>query len=125
MKFSKRLTKDKKIIQYIFKKIENHLRTTDEVIAGHISLEHILSQSSNDNNITQIGNLLPLDKDLNSNADDKSFQEKMVIYSSSELEVVKNFISEYGTLSDWKKENIDDRTFILGELAYNTIWKVE
>lgn len=125
LKFTKTVSKDKKIIQYIFKKIENNLRSTDEVIAGHISLEHILSQSTNDSNIGQIGNLIPLDKNLNSRAGDKSFTEKMTVYNESELEVIKNFITDYNDLSEWKVENIVDRTINLSTLAYNTVWKVE
>ncbi|MCD8425022.1 DUF262 domain-containing HNH endonuclease family protein [Tenacibaculum dicentrarchi] len=124
IKFTKTVTKDKKLIQYIFKKIENNMRPTDEVIAGHISLEHILSQSSKGDNIGAIGNLLPLDKDINSNVGDTEFDKKLIAYQASELKIVESFISENSTLSEWKSTNINSRTTSIGKLAYNDIWKI-
>ena len=86
---------------------------------------HAYWTSTNDPNIGQIGNLIPLDKNLNSKAGKKSFTEKMTIYNESELEIVKNFIVDYNSLSEWKVENIVDRTNILSSLAYNIIWEME
>jgi hypothetical protein len=61
LKFYNGYTRDKKLIQYIFNKIERSKLVTNELVPENISLEHILCQSNNDKEIIgKIGNLLPL-----------------------------------------------------------------
>lgn len=125
LKFTKTKTKDKKLIQYIFRKYENHLRSTNEVLPGLISLEHILSQSTTGvSNIGKIGNLLPLDKGLNEDAGEKPFQDKLAVYQNSELLITNEFIEKYSHLNNWDENIINLRTNEIGTTAYNNIWVI-
>lgn len=123
LKFTKRNAKDKKIIQYIFNKYENRLRRTNEVLPGLLSLEHILSQSTNGiSNIGKMGNLLPLDKGLNGIAGEQDFPLKVNVYRDSELLTVIEFISSNGHLQNWTEHNIDQRTNEIAATSFNEIW---
>ena len=125
LKFTKRYTKDKKLIQYIFKKYENHLRRTNEVLPGLISLEHILSQSNRGvQNIGKMGNLLPLDKGLNEVAGEQPFPDKITVYGDSELLTVNEFVNDNGNLPDWLEQNINQRTDQIATTSYNNIWVI-
>lgn len=126
LKYTKNQTKDKKLIQYVFKKHENYLRKTNEIALNLFSLEHILPQSTyiSSNNIGKIGNLLPLNKQLNEQAGDKGFMEKLITYKASELKIVTNFAEKYGHLDNWTNANIDSRTNEIATIAYNDIWSI-
>lgn len=122
--FTNSITKDKKLILYIFRSIERSLRPTDEVVPGHMTLEHIVSQVTRVPELGQIGNLLPLNGRLNQLADIRSFQEKLVVYNQSDLVTVQNFVAENSLLPDWTVANILQRTDSIAEDAYNRVWKV-
>lgn len=82
---------DKKIIQTIFAKIEQHLLGTKEVKPGDFSLEHIADKSSKKGWIGGIGNLLPLDEDLNNKIKQGStFKAKKLVYKKSALLLTKD-----------------------------------
>ena len=124
--FTNNKDKDKKVIQYIFKKWENYLQPTEELDLYKITLEHISPQSSQENKeIGKIGNLLPIASEINNEADISKYQEKIKIFKKSQLEIVKEFIIKYGTLSDWTDEDINKRTEDMAKIAYYDIWKIQ
>jgi uncharacterized protein with ParB-like and HNH nuclease domain len=119
-------TRYKKLIQYIFKTLESHLQSTDELEVSNITLEHILPQSArNSSYIGKIGNLLPLAGSINNKADTKKFKEKINIFRQSNLKVVSDFIRKYSIQENWTEDDINKRTKEIGELAYNQIWKLK
>ena len=117
--------KHKKIIRYIFNKIEKYLRTTHELNTNIITLEHIAPQSNSSiPNRNKIGNLLPLDQSLNEIASNKSFMEKIPILRQSELKVVQDFLSNYGNRNSWDRQDIEERTQNLAEYCYDCLWLI-
>jgi uncharacterized protein with ParB-like and HNH nuclease domain len=123
LKFYNGYTRDKKLIQYIFNKIERSKLLTNELTPENISLEHILCQSNNDKEIIgKIGNLLPLSQELNERAKDKSVADKLSIYQQSQYCLPKEFSAEYVT--SWNADEIGRRTESLANYCYNDIWKI-
>ena len=68
-----------------------------------------------------IGNLLPLGSEINSNLQDKDFTYKIGKYRNSQYISVKNFVEEYGAVSDWNEELIYDRTVKIAKILYENI----
>ena len=118
-------TKNKKIIQYVFNRHERHLRKTKELAIDLISLEHVAPQSiakSMKDTYGKIGNLLPLDADINSEAGSKAFKLKINTYKKSQLKIVDQFAKKYAGLPLWDAAQIDLRTDELAQISYEKIW---
>jgi hypothetical protein len=123
LKFYNGYTRNKKLIQYIFNRIERSKLATNELVPENISLEHILCQSNNDKEVVgRIGNLLPLSQELNGKAKDKPILEKLPIYQESHYSLPKEFVAEYRP--PWGANEIDKRTESLAEYCYREIWKI-
>lgn len=123
IKFYKGFTKDKKLIQYTFTKMEVHLNGSTELVPENITLEHILAQSNGiETTIGQIGNLLPLSAELNLAAGNKDIPNKIEIYQSSQFEMTKGFSSNFK--GKWELDEISKRTDELAESAYTDIWEL-
>ena len=91
LRFTEGKTKDKKKIQYIFSKIERHLISTNELDILSLSIEHIDSQSQGHEWCGEIGNLLILGPDLNSEIGSLPFTQKIIKYRSQNLRVLRYF----------------------------------
>ncbi|NPE30771.1 DUF262 domain-containing protein [Methanococcoides sp. SA1] len=124
--FTNRKTKDKKLIQYIFRKIEKYSRQTQELTTDFITLEHIIPQSeaSASAYVGLLGNLLPLDQKINQVVDTSPFAEKITHFNNSELTIVNQFVAEYGTLANWTESKIRSRTQKISNQAYDDVWKI-
>lgn len=123
LRFYDGYTRNKKLIQYIFNKIERSKLLTNELVPENISLEHILCQSHNHKDIVgKIGNLLPLSQELNEKAKDKLVLDKLSIYSKSHYSLPKEFASEHKGL--WNINEIETRTVGLAKYCYNNIWQL-
>ncbi|MEJ8296124.1 DUF262 domain-containing protein [Delftia tsuruhatensis] len=107
LSFKNGVDMDKKSIQTIFAKVERYLHGTSELIVGGFSLEHIEDQSSGSTWVGSVGNLLPLDEDINNRIKAGiSFSEKKKKYAKSSLKVVKVFLSENPD-DKWNKQAAD------------------
>lgn len=94
---------NKKTIQTIFIKVENSLHGTKEVLIGSLSLEHIQDQSSKVDWIGSVGNLLPLDENLNNKIKKSSnFIQKKIEYKKSSFKLVAKFL-ESNPQDVWEK----------------------
>ncbi|WP_180249099.1 DUF262 domain-containing protein [Bacillus cereus] len=122
--YSDEYTKEKKIIQYLFKKIERYYSPTNEFEILNISIEHIYPQSSSEEIAYKIGNLLPLSQELNSKCGDKNFIDKIPIYKDSAFKTVEKFLVENSGKTVWKDTDITQRTESLADLAYNNIFTI-
>lgn len=118
LQLSNSFTKDKKLIQYIFDKLEKISRNTDEVTTDTITLEHIYSQQKNGEWSHKIGNILPLDRKLNEDCKDYDLNKKMGIFSKSELKQVKDFCLTYKGKNQWDEELTNMRGKELAERLY-------
>lgn len=107
LKFTSGDDTNKKTIQTIFSKAESSLQGTMELTVGSFSLEHIQDQSSNAEWIGSIGNLLPLDENLNNQIKEgATFKTKKKQYQKSELKIVSTFLS-LNPQDDWGKSYAD------------------
>lgn len=126
LQFMNNNTANKKLIQYIFIKMERNYRGTGEFEPQDLSLEHILSQSGSgvaSEIIGSIGNLLPMGQQINGRANTADFNRKKIIYEESDYKVVENFLID-NTQNEWNVANIQLRTNQLAELAYDTLWSL-
>jgi len=117
--------KQKKLVQYIITSFEMSLHNGDEYKPNSITLEHILPQSSGgQKEIGMLGNLIPLSKKQNQEADNKPLKEKLAIYQTSDFMLTQAFVSMlhayYG--NKWNDECIIARTEMMAIEAYTIIW---
>jgi len=124
LKYSDRYTKDKRIIQYFFKKLESYYLKTNEYEVLNISIEHILPQASQQDIVYTIGNLLPLSQGLNVKCGEKVLTEKVRYYEESQFETVKRFLKDYQGKTIWDHDDIIKRTNDLAILAYNEVFTI-
>ena len=124
--FSNGKTKDKKLIQYIFRKIEKNKRSTSELTTDMITLEHIRPQAdvSAHRYVGSIGNLLPLDGKINNIADTAVFQQKLTHFNRSELKMVKEFVTENTGVNNWTEAKIISRSKSLSDYSYDQVWNI-
>lgn len=124
--FTNGKTKDKKLIQYIFRTIEKNKRTTSELTTDMITLEHIRPQS--DSSAAKysgfIGNLLPLDGVINNLADTAVFQQKLNHFRSSELKIVEEFVNENQGTNNWTESKVNARSKSLSDYSYDHVWNI-
>jgi uncharacterized protein with ParB-like and HNH nuclease domain len=124
IEFTNKITKDKRLIQYIFGKLESELLTTSELKTFNITLEHIESQKNNEKWVSKMGNLLPLSGEINSSIGNSKLETKLKEFEKSELKIVKEFCFEYKSLTTWTETDSIKRTETLAEKTYN-LWKLK
>lgn len=119
-------TRNKKLIQYIFRRWEHFLFQTDELEPAQNSIEHIVPQSEKklEHCVGSIGNLLPLGNQINNLADTKDFKAKIELYKDSNLSVVAEFVKKYEDRTDWTEKEINERTLEIADLAFTHIWNL-
>lgn len=94
LSFSEGSDSNKKLIQTAFRKIEQYLLKTTELIPGSVSIEHISDQSAGQAWMHTLGNLLPLDESINNRIKARlSFEQKKMHYKNSKLKIVEHFLS--------------------------------
>ncbi|EIV6999532.1 DUF262 domain-containing protein [Klebsiella pneumoniae] len=127
LKFSNQELKNKRLIQYIFNRLELHYIKTGEYMPDSLTLEHIYPQSSGRHEVySMIGNLLPLSKELNEKAGNKSVKDKINIYKESKYALVQIFVDQFENRFEerWESDLILLRTTELCDLSYNSVWKL-
>jgi len=60
--------------------------------------------------VGEIGNLIPLDKKINSDMKDVAYIVKLKYLSDSQLQTVSNFLKENGKKTEWAENDIYERT---------------
>lgn len=124
LKFTNQYTRDKRLIQYIFRSFEKFLRETNELSVNNISLEHVDPQSNNNEDFGFMGNLIPLDKTINEDCDNKSFKEKIELYRKSDLRVIKLFIEKFDKKPDWNGDCQTEWFELICDYSYHKIWVI-
>lgn len=125
LKFTNSFTKDKKLIQYLFIKMELHTRDSNEFYPENLTLEHILSQSAgNDNCIGAVGNLLPIGEQLNGDAGTRPFPQKINTYRNSDYRIVQTFVQENEHKTIWERQDIESRTEQIARMAFHDVWSL-
>lgn len=116
--FTSAASKNKKLVQYILKKLEKYASGTDEMKPDSFSIEHILPESTRQKEAGYIGNLLPLGVQLNSDLDNKIFADKIAGYKTSHYQTVVAFLEKYGNEPTWTPDLINHRTKELAQIVY-------
>lgn len=105
--FSKLDDSNRRIIQVIFRKIEQSLQGTNELQPGAFSLEHVQDQTKKTVWMSNIGNIIPLDEKINNGIKaNLTFADKKKHYAKSSLKIVKAFL-ENNPQDTWTKEDSD------------------
>lgn len=120
--FSSTSTKQKKLVQYVLKKIE-YEKQNYNVELMNTSLEHIYPEKFDKywskiepKYIQNIGNLVLLDKNINSEIGNKSYTDKKsIIINKSTLLTTKEV---FETFEQWNVENIEKRKKELTKVLY-------
>lgn len=125
--YSSSETKQKKLVQYVLKKIEFHFQKNSIEIINP-SLEHIYPEKptkdwktlKNEVLLKNIGNLVLLDANLNSKIGNKkySIKKKIVLKESTILSTKEVF----NNVDEWSDSEIKNRRNSIVELMYNDVW---
>lgn len=110
--------RDKKLVQYILKKLEVFY-STDELKPNSFTIEHILPESTGNDFVGLVGNLIPLGVKINNELKDKDFKIKISKYAESQYATVKKIVDEYKNEEKWTKELIEKRTLDIAQILYN------
>jgi uncharacterized protein with ParB-like and HNH nuclease domain len=129
------------LIYYIFDRFNNVEANGGQIVEiynpdpklrkKNYNIEHLLPQSNlNEDDeefaediIHNIGNLIAVPYHSNSAMGNESFESKKeYLRQDSHLEVIHDFMEEYGHLTEWNAEKISERSKKMAELAYNKIW---
>lgn len=116
--YTSRQEKDKKLVQYILKKLEVYY-SSDELKPNSFTIEHILPESTGKECVGMIGNLLPLGEQLNGVLQNKCFREKHKKYHESSYATVKQFIKEHTEDELWEQNSIEKRTIQIAKILYD------
>jgi len=106
--------KNKTRVQITLEIIEKYISNRDEI--GEYTIEHILPDSEGERN-ANIGNLIPLENELNRRCNNKSLEEKCAVYTESNFASARKFADLYRT-EDFLPES---RTKYLAKLVYDKI----
>lgn len=105
---------------------EMALRILEQIKTGRVSvpaftIEHILPDSQNREN-AYIGNLIPLEENLNSLCGDKSLEDKILIYERSNFTTARNVANRYA--ENAVDFNIISRSNAMADELYNEINRI-
>jgi len=118
IRFTNNNTKNKKLVQYILKKLESYTQETGEMIPISFSIEHIMPESTQNEVAGMLGNLLPLGVEVNSKLSDKPLVNKLSVYKTSQYQSTKKFADDYANLTKWDDEKIKKRTKAIAKIMY-------
>jgi len=112
-------------IRQLLRMYELHVHGTDELTVNNFTIEHIMNDSAQDIESCYIGNLLPISEDIQKDiGEERELAKKMPHYKKSEFETVKEFVRDYGSSREWRREEIAKRTEAIAKVFYNEIFKI-
>ncbi len=111
--------KDKERVQIILEVLERHKSVGNR--CGDFTIEHILDDADDQSN-GKIGNLIPLEEQLNKRCSGKTFDEKLTIYKESSFQMARNFSERYVNKSQ-QGFDIEKRTNAMAEEFYGQVLK--
>lgn len=127
--FSKTHTKNRPLVKYVLDVFEKVDSKSSKILLDD-SIEHIYPETPEEgwteleepSNAFVIGNLVLLDKDLNSKIGSKIYEDKKILISSnSTLVHTKNVFDSH---TEWDQSTILARTADLADKAFEEIWKI-
>lgn len=88
-----------------------------EIFEDDGSIEHIVSETAGESALN-IGNLILLEQELNREAEEKDYLDKLYYYKKSNYDWIQKFIKENDV---WSEEKIRDRAEKLADIYYKDI----
>ena len=107
-------SKDKERVKLVLEIIEKFVSQRTEI--GEFTVEHILPDSEGEKN-AHIGNLIPLEKNLNEKCKAKALEKKCVYYKQSSFYTARGIVNRYSG----KTFDVTARTKHLAKMIYNNI----
>lgn len=129
----KSTTRNHKIVKYMLSKIEMYLYKKEiDPESDLFTIEHILPENADDTwgeftfeeinrSIYRIGNLTLLEKKLNREAGQKSYEEKLKLYQQSNSELTQTISEHYHS---WNEDKVAARQRGLAKHA-KAVWKIQ
>lgn len=124
--FAEKYQRDKKLVQYVLRRLHEHHNPNPAADFSKFSIEHLVPQSKihTDDDLALIGgigNLFYLDDSLNLALGDKRFSDKK--------RILKKHASNYDlgdvlVAKKWGEEQVRERARRLGGDAYDTVWQL-
>lgn len=126
LRYSKELTKQKRLVQYVLRRMADAADSVG-VAANHeqMTIEHIASQnpssesSPSEDDVAKIGNLLWCDERLQGKLGNKPFNEKRIVLKRHPLVGAEDIVKS----SSWGPTEIDARTDRLARIGFSKVWK--
>lgn len=107
-------SRKKKVVLLVLEVLEKNLNSG--VCLENFTIEHIRDDKDDKLN-GQIGNLLPLEKNLNEKLSGKTFEQKLEVYKNSNYATTRRFAITFRT----KEFNIEQRTDYLAKMFYEIL----
>lgn len=117
LQYSKSYNINNTVTKYVLNKISSSFDDRD-IFHDESSVEHIINEDISNKITLNIGNLICLEKKINNEADNLSFDEKVKIYSKSKYHQVNRFCKDYNVFDT---DYIDQRAEKLAEYYYENI----
>jgi hypothetical protein len=125
LRYSDQLTKQKRLVQYILRKISDH-QAHGGVAIDHtqMTIEHVAPQNPSsppgvsEEHVAMLGNLLWCDSELQGKLDNKKFSEKVAVLKDSNVSGKDRIIGN----DKWGEAEIEKRTAELAALAFDEVW---
>jgi uncharacterized protein with ParB-like and HNH nuclease domain len=129
----KNTTRNHKIVKYILSKIEVYRFNNDiDPDSDLYTVEHILPENADENwgdfnfeeinrSVYRLGNLTLLEKQLNREADQKPYIEKINIYKASNCKLTQEIAENY---LSWNEQKIASHQRLLAKHA-KAVWKIQ
>ena len=112
----------RKECKFILQEYEIYLSKIDDSRLTKFTVEHIMQDSKDLDEVCLIGNMIPLVKRLNNKLKDASVNEKISEYKKSPFVSVKEFVDDYEKTHKWTKEDIKRRTEYMAKTFLKNIW---
>jgi uncharacterized protein with ParB-like and HNH nuclease domain len=126
IKYSNDYTKQKKLVQYILRRLHEYQNKGIAANYDRMTIEHIVPQGKSStglidhDHMAQLGNLILVPEGLNEKLGDKAFAEKKRILTEHNVKL-DDLLNSH---SSWTNQQIEQRTDWLADLCYNKIWKI-
>lgn len=124
LKYSKKLTKERKLIKYILSKFHKDQNKSHSTDYSQMTIEHILPQelitADYEESISCLGNLILISKDMNSKLSNKDFLEKKKILNQNGYALDE----KVDDTDIWDKKEIRSRLDWIVKKAYHEYWKI-
>lgn len=124
--FSSGNTKDKALVQYLLRRLDQHHRSGPPLDYSQMTIEHIAPENpsgtatASSTHGGKLGNLILLDQKFNDKVGNKDFTAKKALYKTAGVPMDTTLKKA----TKWSDTEIDARSSALAQLSYSTIFAI-